>query len=141
MLNGLEVKIVNDEKPIIIICWNIKVRYLSLTDLCPEFKKYNKIEIVKINNHSNKLPSWFPHDPLILYKRGFVVWELLKTVRLLNSEIMNKIINEKKLIKRKKNWKKNKFLNLTSNFFSELLILKIIFPIITKEVKKENINE
>ena len=66
ILKGLDVKIVNEENPIIIICWNNRVSSLSLKGLVDELIIYKKIEKVKIKSHSKRLPSWLPHVPLIL---------------------------------------------------------------------------
>ena len=62
----------------------------------------------------------FPQVPEILYNKGFVVWEWLKTVSLLKSEFIKEIIRPKKLIRTKKNCKKVKKINLLSNIFEFL---------------------
>ena len=65
-LNGFEVKIKNKKKPVIISCWKKIVKNLYLIGCFFEKITNKKINKVSTNNHSNKLPSWFPQDPEIL---------------------------------------------------------------------------
>jgi len=54
------------KNPIIIICWNNKVKILYFLGCSLDLIKNRKINKVNTNNHSNKLPSWFPQVPEIL---------------------------------------------------------------------------
>ena len=99
------------------------------------FKIKIKIKKVSTNNQSNKLPSWFPHVPDILYNRGLVVWEWLKTVSLLKSEFINDIIKPRKLTITKKNCKNVKEIIFLSKMF---VFLKFLTE--KKTIKKEEQN-
>ena len=65
-LKGFEVFSKKMKKPIIIICWNNKVKILYCLDWFLDFNKNINMNKVNTNNQSNKLPSWFPQVPEIL---------------------------------------------------------------------------
>ena len=65
-LNGLEVFIIKIKKPIIIICWNNKVKVLYCLVWSLDLKRKININNVNTNSQSNKLPSWLPQVPEIL---------------------------------------------------------------------------
>ena len=52
-----------------------KVKILYFTGWFLVLTKNMKINKVNTSNHNNKLPSWFPHVPEILYNIGFNEWE------------------------------------------------------------------
>ena len=121
------------KKPIIIICWNSKVKILYC--LVWSFDLNIKINInnVSTRSQSNKLPSWFPQVPDILYNKGFVVWEWLKTVSLLKSEFTNDATKPRKLKITKKSWKKVKEIILLFKIFESLKFFKD-----NKTIRKDN---
>ena len=66
LINGFEVKRINNKNPAIIISWKNKVRILYLFERFFEvIVKINK-KIDNTNNQRSKLPSWFPPVPEIL---------------------------------------------------------------------------
>ena len=65
-LKGFDVFKRNKKKPIIIICWKNNVRILYFFGCLLDLIKNKKINKVKTNNQSNKLPSWLPQVPEIL---------------------------------------------------------------------------
>ena len=65
-LNGFEVNSKNKKNPEIIICWKKIDKNLYFTGCFFEKIINKKINKVKTSNQSNKLPSWFPHVPVIL---------------------------------------------------------------------------
>ena len=99
-----------------------------------------KINNVSTNNHNNKLPSWFPHVPEILYNIGLVVWEWLYTVSLLKSEFIKEKINPRKLIITKKSWRN---VNVKIFLSKEFIFLKFNIDknIIIEDEKSPKINE
>ena len=86
IINGFEVSKMNNKKIKVISDWNERVKVLYWrSNLLSNFE-IKKPKKTKTNTQSYIEPSWFPHTPVILYKRGLAECEFWYTFNKEKSE-------------------------------------------------------
>ena len=94
--NGFDLNFKNIINPKLNIPWNIKILVLKSDDIFWKFIATKKPYKDITQHHKSMDPSWFPHEPEILYNKGLEVWEFSYTLINEKSEVIKAATNVKK---------------------------------------------